>query len=57
MTRRIKVRGIRAETLDEDKLALCYWLLAKSAVEEKRRREEQEKKRQRKSGGEAASGR
>ncbi len=44
MTRRIKVRGVRRETLDEDKLALAYWLLAKAAVEQKREREAEERK-------------
>lgn len=56
MTRRIKVRGVRREVLDDDKLALAYWLMAKAAVEEKRRREAEEKKRARKSPREGASG-
>lgn len=56
MTRRIKVRGVRRETLDEDKLALAYWLMAKSAVEEKRRREAEEKKRRRTTGREVRDG-
>ncbi len=57
MSRRIKVRGVRRETLDEDKLALAYWLMAKSAVAEKRRREAEEKKRRRTSAEEVADGR
>jgi hypothetical protein len=47
MARRIRVRGVRREPLDEDKLALALWLMGKAAVEEKRRREAEEKKRQR----------
>jgi hypothetical protein len=56
MTRRIKVRGVRRETLDADRLALAYWLMAKSAVEEKRRREAEEKKRRRRTGPEVTDG-
>ena len=41
--RRIKVRGIRKEEIDIDKLALAYWLMAKRAVEEKRAKEAEEK--------------
>ena len=42
--RRIKVRGIRREQIDTDKLAFAYWLMAKRAVEEKRKREAEDKK-------------
>jgi hypothetical protein len=52
-TRRIKVRGIAREEIDEDKLALAYWLMAKSAVEQKRVREAEEKKKRR--GGKGVS--
>lgn len=37
--RRVKVRGIRRDEIDTDKLALAYWLMAKHALEEKRRQE------------------
>lgn len=47
-TRRIKVRGIRRDEIDTDKLALAYWLMAKRAVEEKREREAAEKAERRK---------
>ena len=45
--RRIKVRGIRRDEIDIDKLALAYWLMAKRAVEEKRQREAEEKAKRR----------
>ena len=45
--RRIKVRGIRKDEIDIDKLALAYWLMAKRAVEEKRQREAEEKAKRR----------
>jgi hypothetical protein len=44
--KRIRVKGIRREQIDDDKLALAYWLLAKRAVEEKRKREVEDKKKQ-----------
>jgi hypothetical protein len=44
MTRRIKVRGVRLEELDDEKLALAYWLMAKRAVAEKREREAADKR-------------
>jgi hypothetical protein len=34
---------VRREPLDDDKLALAYWLMAKRAVEEKRRRDAEDK--------------
>lgn len=52
MARRIKVRGIRREELDDEKLALAYWLMAKRAVAEKREREAKEKEARRASGPE-----
>jgi hypothetical protein len=42
---RIKVRGIRKETISSDELALVYWLLAKRAVEQKRERDAEAKRR------------
>jgi hypothetical protein len=47
MTRHIRVKEVRREVLDDDKLALALWLLAKSAVESKRAREAEERKRKR----------
>ena len=41
--KRIRIKGIRREQIDTDKLALAYWLMAKRAVEEKRRREAHDK--------------
>ena len=46
--RRIKVKGVRREEIDADKLALAFWLMAKAAVEQKREREAAEKKKVRK---------
>ncbi|HKP90642.1 MAG TPA: hypothetical protein VJT75_11805 [Thermoleophilaceae bacterium] len=45
--KRIRIKGIRREQIDTDKLALAYWLMAKRAVEEKRRREAEDKKERR----------
>lgn len=45
--KRIKVRGIHREEIDNDQLALVYWLMAKRAVEEKRRRDEDDRKKRR----------
>jgi hypothetical protein len=42
--RRIKVTGVRKETIDTDKLSLAYWLMAKRAVELKRERAAAEKR-------------
>lgn len=41
--KRIKVRGVRREEIDTDKLALAYWLMAKRAVDDKRQREADDK--------------
>jgi len=41
--KRIKVRGIKRDEIDTDRLALAYWLMAKRAVEEKRAREAEDK--------------
>lgn len=46
--RRIKVRGVRREEIDTDKLALALWLMSKRAVEEKREREATERASRRK---------
>jgi len=56
MTRRIKVRGVRRQELDESKLALAYWTLAKAAVESKRQRAAEDKAKRR-SAREAPGGR
>lgn len=45
--KRIRIKGIKREQIDTDKLALAYWLMAKRAVEEKRRREAEDKKQRR----------
>lgn len=36
--KRLRVRGVRREAIDADKLALAYWLMAKHAVDQKRSR-------------------
>ncbi len=45
--RRIRVRGIRKDEIDADKLALAYWLMAKRSVELKRERDAEDKKKRR----------
>jgi hypothetical protein len=52
-SRRIRVRGIRREEIDADKLALAYWLIAKRAVEDKRGREAAEKAKRRREASDA----
>lgn len=47
MTRHIRVKGVRREVLDEDKLSLALWLMAKAAVEAKRARDAEERKQRR----------
>lgn len=47
MTRQVRVKGVRRETVDDDRLALAVWLMAKSAVEAKRTRQAAERKRRR----------
>jgi hypothetical protein len=42
--KRIRIKGVRREQIDTDKLALAYWLMAKRAVEEKRKREAEDRK-------------
>jgi hypothetical protein len=37
--RRIKVKGVRRDTIDADQLAFIYWLQAKRILREKRERE------------------
>lgn len=37
--RRIKVKGVRRETIDPEQLALIYWLQAKRALRERREQE------------------
>lgn len=41
--KRVRVRGVRREEVDVDKLALAYWLLAKQAVDKKRQRQAADK--------------
>ena len=43
----IKVKGIRREPIDTDKLAYVYWCMARRAVEEKRKRKAEDKKKER----------
>ena len=43
MARRIKVRGVRREELDSEKIAFVFWMMAKRHVEEKRQRDQQER--------------
>jgi hypothetical protein len=43
MARRIKVRGVRREELDTEKIAFVFWMMAKRQVQEKREREQQER--------------
>jgi hypothetical protein len=50
--RRIRVKGVRKEEIDTDRLALAYWLMAKRAVEQKRQREAEERKARRAAGTE-----
>jgi len=45
--KRIRIKGIKREQIDTDKLALAYWLMAKRAVEEKRKREAEDSKKRR----------
>ena len=42
-TRKIRVQGIRRETISPEDLALIYWLQTKRILREKREREAQEK--------------
>jgi hypothetical protein len=46
-TRKIRVQGIRRETISPEDLALIYWLQAKRVLREKREREAQEKAKRR----------
>jgi hypothetical protein len=47
MGRRIKVKGVRRETIDTEQLALVYWLQAKRILRERREQEEKAKAKKR----------
>ena len=47
MARRIKVKGVRKSEIDEEQLALIYWLQAKRVLRENREREAKEKAKRR----------
>ncbi len=47
MGRRIKVKGVRKETIDTEQLALVYWLQAKRILRERREQEEKAKAKKR----------
>ena len=45
--RRIKVKGVRKEEIDSEKMAMIFWIMAKRQVEEKRAREQEQRDEQR----------
>ena len=45
--RRIKIKGVRRETIDADQLAFVYWLQAKRILRERREREAKAKAKRR----------
>lgn len=45
--KRIRIKGIRREQIDTDKLVYAYLLMARRAVEEKRKREAEDKQQRR----------